>query len=311
LLHDHSVLQLTGIAERALGHSMTETGAPGTREGDGSLTDVERLLMELYGIETEQDKAAPALDSAEPEKSERHLSLSHQDSTSLDAPGFSVQAWLESRKHLSLEMLLQQQKVLRGDITKFRNSTQTLVHDNYSRFIAAADIIRKMRGELQYMVGDTEKLTDSTKVATSASETMNDRLQVLILLSRSWAAARRALRRFPCTVFESTKGDPGSGVQGNRAELAQLASLRSLLRQVKAACQLPHELRTHLARRDFGSVVLLYSKAQPLLQSHGHHGLLRAVCGDVDSIMQVRLTAVSMSMSTLRSILALPVLCSC
>jgi hypothetical protein len=159
--------------------SDSEVGAPAVC-GDGrSLTDVERLLMSQYDIESEvpmdddEDVAVPDV-----EKSERQDSLSHQDITSLDVPVFSVDAWLESRKQLGLDMLLQQQKALRADITKFKNSTQTLVHDNYSRFIAAADIIRTMRSEFEGMVVDTEKLTANTRVATSSSESMNARLQV-------------------------------------------------------------------------------------------------------------------------------------
>ena len=142
----------------------------------GSLTDVERMLMDQYGIESDAPPETPA-PSVPEEKPDRLQALS-QDPTSLDATAFSVDAWLESRKNLGLDMLLQQQKALRADITKFRNSTQTLVHDNYSRFIAAADIIRTMRGEFQGMVTDTEELTEHTQAATATSEAMNTRLQV-------------------------------------------------------------------------------------------------------------------------------------
>ena len=206
--------------------------APGTN--NGSLTDVERLLMEEYGIEGEQ-KIAEAAPPDTPDRSEQLLSMSRQDTTSLDSQSFSVEAWLESRKHLSLEMLLQQQKALRSDITKFRNSTQMLVHDNYSRFIAAADIIRSMRGELQGMVGNTEKLTDNTMAATSASETMNSQLQVCTqhashiacthCACARFAAQVRAMRdahlhlRYGCSVDETTGAKqnwmkPCAGQQG-------------------------------------------------------------------------------------------------
>ena len=152
----------------------TDTAGPSTDLGD-SLTDVERMLMDQYGIEADVPPETPAPSLSEG-KADRSHPLS-QDPTSLDAASFSVDAWLESRKNLGLDMLLQQQKALRADITKFKNSTQTLVHDNYSRLIAAADIIRTMRGEFEGMVTDTEKLTEQTQGATTKSEAMNKRLQ--------------------------------------------------------------------------------------------------------------------------------------
>lgn len=77
-------------------------------------------------------------------------------------------------------------------------------------------------------------------------------------------------------------------VQVNRNELADLTRLEGLLLQLKALRRVPAELRQFVARRDFGSAVLLFSKAQRLLQSHGHHGLLRGVAAESAEIMEVR-----------------------
>ena len=77
----------------------------------------------------------------------------------------------------------------------------------------------------------------------------------------------------------------------NRNELADLTRLESLLLQLKTLRRVPAELRQFMAKRDFGSAVLLYSKAQRLLQSHGHHGLLRGVAAESEEIMQVRALA--------------------
>jgi hypothetical protein len=151
-----------------------------TSSGDGgSLTDVERLLMEQYGLESELQSNTGAV-SLQGSHSDSLPSRSEaqQDATSLDAHNFSVDAWMNSRKHLSLEMLLHQQKALRTDIKKFKANTQALVHDNYSRFIAAADIIHTMRGEFETLVNDTDELTGKTKAATIQSEGMNSELQV-------------------------------------------------------------------------------------------------------------------------------------
>ena len=184
--------------------------------GDGSsLTDVERMLMAQYDIESDAPPQTPAVSTP----LDKVHSLNHEDMTSLDATVFSVEAWLESRKDLGLDMLLQQQKALRADITRFKNSTQTLVHDNYSRFIAAADIIRTMRGEFEGMVVDTKELTARTQGATSASEAMNSRLQVGPAAMFVRCAAPRVLSPSPllglhfrvCTLPVSFRGTNNNG----------------------------------------------------------------------------------------------------
>lgn len=137
----------------------------------GSLSEIERMLMADYGL---ADDSSTGQELPEPGPVRQHV----HDITSLDGPNFSVDAWLEARKSLSLETLLQQQRTLRADISRFRTNTQTLVHDNYSRFIAAADIIRMMRTEFEVMVVDTENLNSNMDTATVDSEDMNARLMV-------------------------------------------------------------------------------------------------------------------------------------
>ena len=137
----------------------------------GSLSEIERMLVNDYGL-ADDSTGGEELPQAVPVKQYVH------DITSLDGPNFSVDGWLEARKSLNLETLLQQQRTLRADISRFRTNTQTLVHDNYSRFIAAADIIRMMRAEFEVMVVDTETLKSNMDGATHDSEAMNARLQV-------------------------------------------------------------------------------------------------------------------------------------
>ena len=64
--------------------------------------------------------------------------------------------------------------------------------------------------------------------------------------------------------------------------------MKELLRQLRALRKLPAELREAVAQRDYGSAVLLYSKAQGVFKSHGHVGLLRSVCSEAADIMQAR-----------------------
>lgn len=49
---------------------------------------------------------------------------------------------------------------------------------------------------------------------------------------------------------------------------------------------MPASLRALVAEKDYGSAVLLYSNAQPLLQAHGHIGLLRPISQEAHNIMQ-------------------------
>jgi hypothetical protein len=76
--------------------------------------------------------------------------------------------------------------------------------------------------------------------------------------------------------------------QDHRTELFKLSELQELLEQLLIVRQLPEELRDLMARGDVGSAVLLCSKAQPLLQSHGHYALLRPVFDGMTQCTLVR-----------------------
>lgn len=77
-------------------------------------------------------------------------------------------------------------------------------------------------------------------------------------------------------------------MQDQRAGLAELAELQTLLHQLWAARKIPTTLRDLVAEKDYGSAVLLYSNAQVLLQAHGHIGLLRPISREAREIMQAR-----------------------
>lgn len=143
----------------------------------GSLADLERMLAEDYGLGDGEAEVKAETPVPEPPQKKR-WDRSEHDITSLDGPNFSVDAWLEAKKSLGLETLLQQQRTLRADITRFKHNTQTLVHDNYSRFITAADIIKTMRSEFETMVLDTDNLKSTMDSATNSSDSMNNSLQV-------------------------------------------------------------------------------------------------------------------------------------
>jgi Vps51/Vps67 len=146
------------------------------------LTEIERMLMSEYEISDERFGQAKTIRTTSAVR-RAAAKDSSADVTSLDDPDFEVQAWMAARRDLRLDILLQQQKGLRSDIAKLKSNTQTLVHDNYSRFIAAADIVRTMRSEFEVMVGDTNALRDKVDGATHGSAAMNQRLHVRPCLS--------------------------------------------------------------------------------------------------------------------------------
>jgi hypothetical protein len=156
-------------------------GPGASPSGVGTLADIERMLAEDYGLgDGEGESAKIPTPRPVPVAQKKRWDRSEHDITSLDGPNFSVDAWLEAKKSLGLETLLQQQRTLRADITRFKNNTQTLVHDNYSRFITAADIIKTMRSEFETMVLDTDNLKSTMDSATNSSDSMNNSLQVCI-----------------------------------------------------------------------------------------------------------------------------------
>ena len=152
--------------------------------------DLRSLLAAAYAFEDEDTN--PPTKVAEKQEAchsgtiaARHQSIDEmpEDRTSMDSKAFDIRDWMEARKILSLDTLFSQHEALVADVNKLQSQMQTLVYDNYSRFIDATDIIHNMRNDFKGMAKDTHALQQKMTVVAQKSEAVNLNLQVGLSLS--------------------------------------------------------------------------------------------------------------------------------
>lgn len=120
------------------------------------------------------------------------------------------------------------------DTQTLHSDMQTLVYENYNKFISATDTIRKMK-------------TDFKKMETE----MN------LLMSKM-------------TTITEFSGQITGTLQGTRQKLCKLSEKHSLLQKLQFLSTLPTKLKALKAESNYTQAVHDYVQAQKVLQQYGN-----------------------------------------
>jgi conjugal transfer/entry exclusion protein len=86
------------------------------------------------------------------------------------------------QKETSLKQLIDKEQELVREIQSLDSEMQTLVYENYNKFILATDTIRQMKSDFKTMEDEMEKLVqDMSHIATFANN-ISSNLQVFQLI---------------------------------------------------------------------------------------------------------------------------------
>ena len=132
-------------------------------------------------------------------------------SNDLDSPAFS--ATLHTNRHIrssNVKTLLEEDESLALDIRSLDSTMQTLVYENYSKFIDATDAVRSIGQSVDTSEGGLARLATGIVQIESITQGVDD-----------------ALRQ-------------------SRSEVAEKLRLRRLLTRLDALLKLPTTLRTHI-----------------------------------------------------------------
>ena len=222
------------------GHHAGGAGGAGGGAGGGTAADREamvrkKLLESFYGaavsaVVTGDDKGAPgganAADrhrrggdggdasiatSASAASSTAAAAAAAPTSNDLDSPAFS--ATLHTNRHIrssNVKTLLEEDESLALDIRSLDSTMQTLVYENYSKFIDATDAVRSIGRSVDTSEGGLARLATGIVQIESITKNVDD-----------------ALRQ-------------------SRSEVAEKLRLRRLLTRLDALLKLPTTLRTHI-----------------------------------------------------------------
>ena len=85
-----------------------------------------------------------------------------------------------------------------GDMRQFETEMQTLVYDNYNKFISATETIRKMKSQVEHMESDMKRLEENMQNISGLSVTIDHALapkrDEIFRLSRIYSSSRNCRR---------------------------------------------------------------------------------------------------------------------
>lgn len=146
-----------------------------------------------------------------------------------------------------LEQLVTRHKELSTDVGMLESDLQTLIYENYSKFIVATDMVRsigKVVGDLQLKFNDLEALIGGV---VSQSEAVNGKLE--------------------------TRQDT----------ILELTETRSLLQRLQAVLDIPMKINAAMAQESYDVAAECIVEIAPVLRRHGHRKALRPVADEVKS----------------------------
>lgn len=135
------------------------------------------------------------------------------------------------------------------DTQTLHSDMQTLVYENYNKFISATDTIRKMKSDFNKMETEMNLLVSNMSSITSFSEQITGTLQ------------------------------------GTRQQLIKLSGKHSLLQRLQFLSTLPAKLKSQIEEENYHQAVQDYSHAQKVLQQYGHQPSFQGIQEDCQTLI--------------------------
>jgi len=165
-------------------------------ENEERRTERRQRLSQFYGV---QPQGQPQ-EQEQRTVNERRQSIRKMNSSSnpydINSQGFEPDLFVNKVvKDSSLSQLMSQEKEIVTQIKGLDSDMQTLVYENYNKFIAATETIRKMRVDFKSMEEEMDQLAGSmssiTTFSSEISDTLRSRRQDVASLSATHATLQK------------------------------------------------------------------------------------------------------------------------
>lgn len=219
---------------------------------------MELMLSDFYGLDDNDEyldeESSFRVSDVEPSR-DRSPSPSttavEKRSSNLDAERFDVNLYISGLlSKRSPSALIEADNTLRNDIRSLDSDMQTLVYDNYNKFISATDTIRDMNGRVESMDADMSQLNSS--IVNITKET--------VYLSETFAP--------------------------NRARISRLAGIKQLLTNLGFLFELPQRLTTAIEQGNYAQAVSEIKLSIPYLERHSQIPSLKKIHEETVSLVQ-------------------------
>uniref|UniRef100_A0A4W5MW56 Vacuolar protein sorting-associated protein 51 homolog n=1 Tax=Hucho hucho TaxID=62062 RepID=A0A4W5MW56_9TELE len=172
------------------------------------------------------------------------------DPCDINGPHFDPEVYLNKlRRECSLGELMDQESCMVKQIRSLDSDMQTLVYENYNKFISATDTIRKMKNDFKKMEDEMDCLSTNMASITDFSARISGTLQ------------------------------------DQHAQITKLSGVHTLLRKLQFLFELPARLNKCLELQAYAQAVSSHRRARCVLQQYRHMPSFRGIQDDCHAIM--------------------------
>ncbi|KAI5693675.1 hypothetical protein M8J75_003440 [Diaphorina citri] len=153
----------------------------------------------------------------------------------IDSPSFNSDLYLEKLlRECSLKQVMDEEYAIKRDAQTLHSDMQTLVYENYNKFISATDTIKKMKMDFKKMEDEMDLLVNKMSSVISFSDKIS------------------------------------STLEGNREQIEKLSSVDSLLKKLQFLFKLPNKLKSQIQENNYEQAVQDYLHAEKVLEQYGN-----------------------------------------
>uniref|UniRef100_A0A3Q3JWR8 Vacuolar protein sorting-associated protein 51 homolog n=1 Tax=Monopterus albus TaxID=43700 RepID=A0A3Q3JWR8_MONAL len=203
--------------------------------GPGRRRRVHGMLKLYYGL-NEEGKSVEQPESLDP--------------CDINGPHFDPEFYLNKlRRECSLAELMDQETCMVKQIRSLDSDMQTLVYENYNKFISATDTIRKMKNDFKKMEDEMDCLSANMAAITDFSARISGTLQ------------------------------------DQHTQITKLSGVHTLLRKLQFLFELPARLNKCLELQAYSQAVSTHRRARCVLLQYSHLPSFKGIQDDCHAIM--------------------------
>lgn len=168
----------------------------------------------------------------------------------MDGSSFDSDAYVNKiLKECSLKDVMNVETMIIRDTQSLHSDMQTLVYENYNKFISATDTMRTMKTEFKQMETEMNLLVSNVKSITEFSDQISSKLH------------------------------------DSRQQLSALSEKQLLLQKLQFLSSLPTKLKTLIDDGNYGQAVKHYGEAHAVLEQYGYQPSFQGIRDDCQLIM--------------------------
>ncbi|XP_066260204.1 vacuolar protein sorting-associated protein 51 homolog [Euwallacea similis] len=168
----------------------------------------------------------------------------------LNGPNFNPNLYLDRLfRESTLRQIMDHETEVVKDTQTLHSDMQTLVYENYNKFISATDTIKKMKNDFKEMEDEMDLLMTNMETITSFSDKIN------------------------------------SNLKQTRDKISHLSGIHSLLQRLQFLFKLPATLKSRMEEKNYIQATQDYLHAQRVLQQYGDMPAFQGIKGDCEVIL--------------------------